>query len=65
MTFVCIILWGLSSPKPSEARCNLANAEFLRRAQVTCAAAQRDPVASCEAVHSSDGQVWVFTHRGL
>jgi len=65
MFTVCIMLLSLSSPLPRETRCVAADAAFLHRAQVTCSAAQKDPLATCEALRTSDGSMYLFVHRSL
>ena len=65
MITVCIVLLSLQSSVPRETRCTAADAAFLARAKVTCDAAAKDPLASCEALHTSDGLTYLFIHRSL
>lgn len=69
MITVCIMLFSLSASGSQaslrETRCGAADAAFLKRAQVTCDAAKKDPVGSCDAFHTSDGSRWLFVHQVL
>jgi hypothetical protein len=64
MFTVCILLFGRGTA-PTETRCVMGDKAFLTRAQVTCEAAKKDPIGTCDAFHTSDGNRWFFVHQSL
>jgi len=62
---ICILLLSMNKAAPYEVRCTTGDKKALEYAQATCAAANRDPLGTCDAFVTSDGTRWFFVHQGV
>jgi hypothetical protein len=64
MFTVCLLAAALHSQAISS-KCYAADAASLQKTRDACDASQKDPMATCEAFHTSDGLTWLFVRKTL
>lgn len=59
------MLLSVNRVAPYEVRCVKGDQKAVDYAKATCVAANRDPLGTCDAFVTSDGNHWYFVHQGV